>query len=129
MKNLLIVSFMVMCASNAVASKKTESSDIYLVKTQGEDSFSYEKSIFLKCKLGPAQLKSIKDLESWVINAQGEKERTGMHIMSQVPSIEYSVFYKDKKLILKKDYSTLKYRDGAASRALIAIMDNMCKWK
>ena len=48
-----------------------------------------------------------------------------MHIMSQVPSIEYSVFYKDKKLILKKDYSTLKYRDGAASRALIAIMDNM----
>ena len=108
--------------------KKTES-DIYLVKTQGEDSFSYEKSIFLKCKLGPAQLKSIKDLESWVINAQGEKERTGMHIMSQVPSIEYSVFYKDKKLILKKDYSTLKYRDGAASRAFIAIMDNMCKWK
>ena len=41
MKNLLIVSFMVMCASNAVASKKDESSDIYLVKTQGE------KTVFL----------------------------------------------------------------------------------
>lgn len=129
MKRLLLTSLILSLSSMSYASKKTESDDVYLIKTQGADSFDNAKSIFLSCKLGPAQLKSVKDVQGKILKAHTEKEVTAMHIMAQVPSIEYKVLFKDKELILKKDSSSLKYRDGEASKELIAILDKMCQWK
>ncbi len=129
MKNILLTSLLLLGSSISYASKKNESNDVYLIKTQGADSFDSPNSIYLSCKLGPKQLNSVKGVQDKILKAHTEKEVTGMHIMAQVPSIEYKVLFKDKELILKKDSSSLVYRDGKASRELMAIMDKMCQWK
>ena len=129
MRKVILATLMALLPMSVLASKASTDKDIYLHKIQGEESFSYAKSVFLKCKLGPKQLKSIAKLEELAQAALKEKEVSAMHLMQQVPSIEYKMIYHGKEVILKKDSASLVYRDGKASKALVKVLDDMCQWK
>ena len=129
MKKLLLVMAILMMPRICLASGKAQNDEIYLIKTQGADSFKESNSIYMSCKLGKAQLKDVKKLNELVAKAHTDREITAMHIAPTVPSISYTVLYKDKELILKKDSETLVYRNGESSKALLKILDDKCHWK
>ncbi|MFW7377469.1 MAG: hypothetical protein ACOH5I_01515 [Oligoflexus sp.] len=94
----------------------------------GQHTHGEARSVYQLCQIMEHQLKDQAAVAQLIEQAKKEDEEVAMHIVATVPSVGYFAMDGTEKILLYEDHSTKKSRNGEASRKLMDIIDEACKF-